>query len=140
MAQFTGRSSTWTIDVSGMEEVIKAVATYGVAVEDELNKSIHGIISEELKIEIKNNMPKSDRQKTHAKTQKSLTKEEFNLGVKVKPYPKYRYLVFPELAIGTSKKKEPQLFFANSLDKRTDFIYEEMNRAIQRGIDKVEEK
>ncbi len=142
MAQFIrelkGNTSYWTIDVSGMDEVIKAVARYGREVEKELNKELHGNIGKQMKREIKERMPVSDRKKPagkrHARGTRSLKQIEHNLYVRIKPYPAYRYLVFPDLAIGTSFKNKPQHFFKNSLQENGDKILERLNEAIARGI------
>lgn len=128
--------SVYSIDISGLNEVINAVAMYGRNVEIELNDALHGDIANLLHKEIKKRMPRSDRKKKHAKDMNSLGKDKENLMIRVRPYPKYRYLVFPELAIGTSFRNAPQYFFKRSLEDNKDIIINRLNDAIKKGIEK----
>ncbi|MED2584574.1 hypothetical protein P4201_30205, partial [Bacillus thuringiensis] len=60
-----------------------------------------------------------------------------NLTLTLKPKSKYRYLVFPDLGLGTSKKKAAKKFMERGVDKKVDYSIEELNKSLIEEINKT---
>lgn len=82
-------------------------------------------------------MPISDRDKQHAKLYKSLSADtRENLTLRIKPKAKFSYLVFPDLGVGTSKRRSPLNFMEHGVDKKAEQAAEELNKALIEEINK----
>ncbi|WP_180235261.1 hypothetical protein, partial [Bacillus cereus] len=77
----------------------------------------------------------TNRKKKHAKMFKSLsTNNKINLTIILKPKPKFQYLVFPDLGVGTSIKNAPQRFMERGVERETNQSIEECNKALLEEI------
>ncbi|MDO8159127.1 hypothetical protein FKQ51_17530 [Bacillus toyonensis] len=82
-------------------------------------------------------IPISDRDKPHAALYKSLSANaRENLTLTIKPKSQYAYLVFPDLGIGTSKRRSPLNFMDHGVDKKTEQAVEELNKSLIEEINK----
>ncbi|PHG70349.1 hypothetical protein [Bacillus toyonensis] len=82
-------------------------------------------------------IPISDRDKPHAALYKSLSSNtRENLTLTIKPKAQYAYLVFPDLGIGTSKKRSPLIFMEHGVDKKAEQAAEELNKSLIEEINK----
>ncbi|MFV1455182.1 hypothetical protein EXW59_11650 [Bacillus mycoides] len=97
-----------------------------VKVSPRLEKSIMGLI------------PASKKKKKHAKMFKALSvNNKENLAVIFKPKPKFKYLVFPDLGVGTSIKNAPQHFMEYGVEKEINQSIEDLNKALIEEINKT---
>ncbi len=121
-------------EVEALQEKFKKIPDH---VEDIINSYLHneGVIIAENSIQ--SLMPMSKRQKRakqHAKNAKSLRHKGLNLGFEIRPTSKFNYLVFPDRALGTSKKNKSQEFMEKGLDRGTDKILEQLHERIDKKI------
>jgi hypothetical protein len=118
-------------EVQKLQEKFKKIPS---EVEKTINEFLHGTGVETVKRDILSLMSVSDRKKVHAADKQSLKHINFNLGFEILPKPKFRYLVFPDRALGTSVNKKPDEFMERGLNKNTEKIITGMNEKIDKKI------
>ncbi|MFC0525777.1 hypothetical protein ACFFGV_19550 [Pontibacillus salicampi] len=125
-------SVRFEVDYSEVQRLQEKFAQLPGNVEKVLNDVLHSFGVEAVKENIKERIPVSDKQKRHAANYKSLKNEDFNLGFIIKPKPKYRYLVFPDQALGTSLGNSPEEFMSKGNDASIDLIMAQINEEVER--------
>ena len=141
-------ANKWEIEFKDIEELEKKLTQIPGESERTLNDVIHGKGVSITEVNVRAHIPISTwrgdwhngevRQKDHARNQSFPTvAEEINLGFIMRPRPKYRYLVFPDLGVGTSITNEPQDFMAGGLAISAPKITEEMTAAVDDAIKRI---
>lgn len=127
-----------SVDYVQMERLEQNIQKLPNRAEKILNDVLQVKVSPLLERSILGLMPISNRKKKHAKMFKSLsTNNKENLTVTLKPKPKFQYLVFPDLGIGTSSKNAPQLFMERGVKRETNQSIEECNKALLEEINRT---
>lgn len=129
--------ANYDVDFSTFETLQNNIKKLPDVAETVINKELGSKIAPIFEKSILGLVPISDRDKPHAKLYKSLnasTKE--NLTLTIKPKTKYAYLVFPDLGIGTSKRRSPLNFMKHGVDKKAEQAAEELNKALIEEINK----
>lgn len=132
------------LDVSGFDDLTKAMKAFEGDAEKTINDVLHNEASPIIQKAIRNLIPVSGREwkgkLPPAKTGKSLTDEKGNLFVTVKTTKNYQYLYFPDLGTTTrrhiGKNGKPQEFFKRGGESVQGEIVE---RCIGRLTKKLEE-
>ncbi|MEN3132927.1 hypothetical protein [Bacillus albus] len=128
----------FSVDYVQMERLEQNIQKLPNRAEKILNDVLQVKVSPLLERSILGLMPISNRKKKHAKAFKSLsTNNKENLTVTLKPKPKFQYLVFPDLGIGTSIKNAPQLFMERGVKRETNKSIEECNKALLEEINRT---
>jgi len=122
------------IDYKEVEQLKEKFAQIPDKVEDKVNEVLHNYGVEAVKDRIVDRLPVSNVDKKHAKNSKPLRHKTFNLGFEVVPKKPYRYLVFPDQALGTSVGNRPDEFMQEGLNTSTDPILQEINEQIEKLI------
>ena len=131
----------WKIDFSGLDSLQAKLQQLPGEGEDILNKVLHGEGVELTKSRIRERIPVSTwkgraRGKKHARNVDSLRSEEFNLGFIIRPKPAFKYLVFPDLAVGQSKRNRPEEFMTKGLDATVQDLKRRMDEELMKVINK----
>ncbi|HDX9587591.1 TPA: hypothetical protein ROX98_000506 [Bacillus pseudomycoides] len=130
--------ANFSIDYSQFEELERNVQQLPNRAEKILNDTLKVKVSPILQDSIIGGMPVSKRKKKHAKFFKSLTSDnKENLTITIKPKPRFKYLVFPDLGIGTSKKRAQQKFMEHGVDREVNKSVEELNLALLSEINRT---
>lgn len=133
----------WEIDFGNVDELIEKFKRVEGGAEGIINNVIHndGI---QMAIEhIQPDIPVSHwknkvRNKKHARNvQNPQSSKKNNLAFTIRPKPKYNYLKYPDLGIGTSKKNQPQHFMRKGLEKASPKIIEKLNDRIDQHINQT---
>lgn len=124
----------------GQEELIQAMEKVPKRSEELINKALHSSGGKEVSMAIVGFMPRSDRNKKHAKDSNPLKQEDINLGFRIfakggaaKNKGSFGYLVFPNEGRG---RKNPiaQEFFQEGLESRLDKLTQIVLEALEEGI------
>ncbi|MGE6615102.1 hypothetical protein [Bacillus mycoides] len=128
----------FSVDYGQMERLEQNIQKLPNRAEKILNDVLQVKVSSLLERSILGIMPASNRKKKHAKMFKSLsTNNKENLTVTLKPKPKFRYLVFPDLGVGTSIKNAPRRFMERGVERGTNKSIEECNKALIEEINRT---
>ncbi|MEW4235994.1 hypothetical protein Q0N71_14565 [Bacillus thuringiensis] len=128
----------FNVDYAQMEWLEQNIKKLPNRAEKILNDVLKVKVSPLLERSILGLMPVSSRKKKHAKMFKSLSANNTeNLTVTLKPKPKFQYLVFPDLGLGTSIKNAPQRFMERGVERETNKSIEECNKALLEEINKT---
>lgn len=137
-------ANKWEIEFTDVEELEKKLTQIPGETEKTLNDIIHGRGVSITERDVRAYIPVSTwedggiRQKDHARNQSFPTvAQELNLGFIMRPRPKFKYLVFPDLGVGTSKENEPQEFMAQGLEAASPKIMDEMTAAVDDAIKRI---
>ncbi|EOO36944.1 MULTISPECIES: hypothetical protein [Bacillus cereus group] len=131
-------SANFSIDTSQFESLQRNIERLPNVAETIINEDLKSKIAPVMKKSVLGLIPISNRKKAHAKLYQSIkddTKE--NLTLTLKPKPKYRYLVFPDLGLGTSKKKAAQKFMERGVERKVNDSIEELNKSLIEQINKT---
>lgn len=126
----------WELEFDEVEKLEAKIKQIPQLSEKTINDVVHNQGAGLLETSIRAYIPVSQldgvvRPKKHARDVKFPTKpDKLNLGVIVRPKPKYEYLKYPDLAIGTSKNNKPREFMATGLEKAAPKIVEDINIAL----------
>ncbi len=129
----------WRIDFSGLDTLQAKLQKIPGQGEEALNRVLHGEGVERTKESIKNLIPVSDwkgrsRGKKHARDAHSLRSQNINLGFIIRPKPAFNYLVFPDLGIGQSKRKNPEEFMDKGLERNVQRLIQDMEEELMKVI------
>jgi len=128
----------FSIDYKQMERLEQNIQKLPNKAEKVLNETLKVKVAPILEPSIIGLMPVSDRKKKHAKMFKSLSKDtKENLTLTLKPKPKFRYLVFPDLGVGTSIKNAPKRFMERGVEQKTNLSIKELNKALIEEINQT---
>ena len=132
--------SVFRLDVSEFERLQEAMQQYQGNVEEAINDVLHNQGGQLIHDEIKRLMPRSDRQKRHAKDSNSLLIQGGNLSVTVSTKKAFGYLYFsddgPNTRRHVGKNGVPQEFFKRGGESQKEEI---LNRCIGRLVGAFEE-
>lgn len=116
----------YTLDTKGQDDLIKAMEATPRKVEATANKVLHTTGGKEVSMAIIGFMPRSNRNKKHAKDGDALNQEDLNLGFRIyarggaaRNKGSYGYLVFPNEGRGRSNPVARK-FFEEGLESRED--------------------
>ncbi|AVP48409.1 hypothetical protein [Bacillus cereus] len=130
--------ANFSIDASKFESLQRNIERLPNVAEKIINEDLKSRIAPVMKKSVLGLMPISNRKKAHAKLYQSINDDnKENLTLTLKPKSKYRYLVFPDLGLGTSKKKAAQKFMKHGVDKKVDYSIEELNKSLIEQINKT---
>ncbi|MDF2605901.1 MAG: hypothetical protein K0S34_91 [Bacillales bacterium] len=77
------------------------------------------------------------RKKKHAKENHPQAPQKENLGFTIRPKPRFNYLKYPDLAIGTSQHNVPQYFMKKGLQDVAPKIIDKLMDGLQEEIYKT---
>ncbi|MCV9886240.1 hypothetical protein [Metabacillus halosaccharovorans] len=127
-------SVRFELDYKDFEKLQEKFKKIPDEVEKTINSFLHKQGVEIMTNDVLANMPISNRNKRHARQSKPLTSVNFNLGFELKPKPRFRYLVFPDKALGTSINSTAKEFMEKGLNKSTQKIINGLNEQIDQKI------
>ncbi len=127
-------SVRFEIDYKEVEQLKEKFAKIPDKVEDAVNDVLHSYGIKTVKNHITDRIDVSKANKKHAKYSKPLKHRTFNLGFEIIPKKPYRYLVFPDQALGTSVGNKPDEFMDKGLTAGTDPTLQEINERIEKLI------
>lgn len=128
--------SVFRFDWEQFEVLAQAMEQYEGNVEEVINDVLHNEAGQLIHDEIKRLMPRSDRQKRHAKDSNSLLIQGGNLSVTVSTKKAFQYLYFPDDGTNTRRHVGNQQFFLNGGENMKEEI---LNRCIGRLTNAFEE-
>ena len=125
------------------EQLERKIASLGDEAENTVNSIVHDFGFETMNKDIIDVLPKSERNKRHAKTSKPFKIEKENLGFTIKTKGgaankkgSFGYLVFPDEGRG-SKNKIAQDFSGKGSEKAKPKIIEELEKSIIKKLQEV---
>jgi HK97 gp10 family phage protein len=124
-------------DIKTLEEKVKRIPSRA---EEAINNVLHIDGIQIVVDEIQPNIPVSKwksriRKKKHARDMKNVQQnKKENLSFTIRPKPKFNYLKYPDLAIGTSQHNEPQMFMNKGLKLAAPKIIKELNETLEKII------
>lgn len=130
----------YDINSKGQDDLIKAMQKIPDKTEGLINKTLHTSGGKEVSMAIIGFMPRSDKNKKHAKDSNSLKQDDINLGFRI--YARggaasnkgsYGYLVFPNDGRGY-KNPVAQGFFEKGLDSKMEKLTQIVLEALEEGI------
>ncbi|MED2647905.1 hypothetical protein P4213_29790, partial [Bacillus thuringiensis] len=114
--------ANFSVDASKFESLQRNIERLPNVAEKIINEDLKSRIAPVMKKSVLGLMPISNRKKAHSKLYQSINDDnKENLTLTLKPKSKYRYLVFPDLGLGTSKKKAAKKFMERGVDKKVDY-------------------
>ncbi|EUJ56628.1 hypothetical protein [Listeria fleischmannii] len=121
------------LDFSEFEALKERLTQIPSKSEEALNRVIHTEGVKIIEDKITNRLPVSKVRKKHAKGSKPFKATPSNLAIEIKPKPKFRYLVFPNLGLG-NKNKTAYEFMEQGLQDATKPILEKLNKEVDNII------
>lgn len=128
--------ANFSVDASKFESLQRNIERLPNVAEKIINEDLKSRIAPVMKKSVLGLMPISNRKKAHAKLYQSIN-DDNKENLTLKPKSKYRYLVFPDLGLGTSKKKAAKKFMERGVDKKVDYSIEELNKSLIEEINKT---
>jgi len=126
----------YTVDYAAIGAIAARFGAVPREVENIINSYMHGYAPEKIGAATMPFVPKSNRNKKHARDYQAFGRQEnFNLGVRVITSKEFNYLVFPDRALGTSVLNEPQDFTGRGLESVRGDMIAEMNQYIANLLD-----
>lgn len=132
----------WQVDISNVERLVEKLKQIEDGSEKIINSVIHNegikMATDGIKPEIPTSKWKHKvRKKKHAKNFQSLTSKKSNLAFTIRPQKRFEYLKYPDLGIGTSKKKQPQHFMKKGIQKATPKIINKLSDRLDQHINQT---
>lgn len=133
-------SNQWNVDFSDFNNLVEKLKRVEGGSEKIINKVVHNDGIKNTTEEIQKNIPVSTwenqvRSKKHVKNVKNpQTSKKVNLGFTLKPKPKYDYLKYPDLGIGTSKNNDAQRFMKKGLDNSTPKTLRKLDQEVDQYL------
>lgn len=127
-------SVKFEIKKEDIEKLDLLFAKVGEQTESITNTFLHETASKKMINSIINLIPVSNRNKNHAKESSPLESQGINMGIVIRTKSKFNYLGFPDMATGTSRKKEAHKFMEKGLDKEYDGILKELMNELNQII------
>lgn len=134
--------SNFTLKDSDIERIKKAILSCPNSVESIINDYLHNTGGNNLANRITRYIPKSEKGKRHAKTNKWFLQENYNLAVAIsnslkgKRGDSFYYLYYVITGTGTNKKKGIRDFMGQGLNKEYNPLVEGLLNKISEQIDK----
>lgn len=125
-------SIKFEIKKEDVEKLNVMLAKAGDNAERETNDFLHNTASKKIIASIIELVPISDRKKTHAKESSPFESHNINMGIIIRSKQKFNYLIFPDLATGTSFKNDAKEFMKNGLENE----YQSILKGIMDGLNK----
>ena len=130
----------FTLKDDDIEKVKQAIATCGEYSERAINDYLHNTAGTMIADSITNFIPRSNRDKVHAKDIKWWVQFNYNLAVAIENQTIGRkstyYLFYPATGSGTSRKKGANPFMERGMEKVHDEIVNGIVNALINKIDK----
>lgn len=137
MASKNWRQTAWVMDTSGMDELftkLEQIPNRSEAIINSRLRAFGGPLAAKTIVPL---IPISERKKIHARFSNPLTVKYDNLQFMVRPRPKFNYIKYPDLAIGTSAGKDPVNFMRRGLLSAKSRIVADLTDAIDQEINKT---
>lgn len=133
-------TNQWQLDFNDVDKLVSNIGKLSKRSETVINNTLDkkGIpLAEE---SIQPTIPVSMRKgrvinKKHARNYKALSSERGNLEFVTRPKPRFNYLKYPDLAIGTSQYNTPKQFMKRGMDKAAPKIMDELSKDMIKDID-----
>lgn len=124
-------SATFKIDYEQMLKLEDKMAQYSGNVEEAVNRVIHDRGAKLIVMNIIGFMPRSKKNKPHAKDNpRSVFVENFNLGATFSEGGNFAYLIFPEAGLGKRNPVE-QAFFLEGVEASHEVIMDWIMEAME---------
>lgn len=123
------------IDTSKSADLENALKNSNKNMEGKINEFLHGKGSKAFIQSIIGFMPRSNRNKTHARDSNSLKSVNINLGVEIISKKNFNYLVFPDDGVGKNNKVA-QNFSSRGVDKESTNI---LNKVLEIVVNELEQ-
>jgi hypothetical protein len=127
----------WVMELSGVDELFQKLEQIPSLSESVINDRLHTFAAPLAMQTIQNRIPTSKKNKAHARMSNALTVKHDNLQFTIRPRPKFNYIKYPDLGIGTSKRKEPKHFMNSGLTAVRGRISADLNIAVDNEINKL---
>lgn len=127
---------------SDIERIQKAIIQCGDSAEEKINDYLKNVGGEKIATGISKFIPRSNRNKTHAKTSKWWKQLNYNLAVVVennnagKRNTSFYYLYYPATGTGTSKKKGKNDFMGRGLNSEYQTLVNGLINELDENIEK----
>ncbi len=136
------RANSWNVDFVPLDHLIDNLSKLPKRSEDILNRTIKNRSGQNTIKSIVKDVPISDvkrriTQRKHAKSSNPLKVDYINLGFRIRPKPRFDYLKYPDLGIGTSIKNDPKEFMRKGMEAEIPAITEDLNNELLKEIDKT---
>lgn len=130
------RSSEWTVEFPDVDKLLDMIKQIPNRSEKVINESLRATGGPWSNQNIQQRIPISEKRKMHAHNYKLRVNYE-NLGFTVRPAPRFNYIKYPDLAIGTSVNNPPKRFMRKGLEAAMPRISQEINKAVGNEINKT---
>ncbi|GIN86976.1 hypothetical protein J6TS2_33620 [Heyndrickxia sporothermodurans] len=128
-------AANWTINFKDVDRLAQNISKIPNRSEEIINRTLRGKSAPKAMESIQVGIPISPKQKRHAHSSKALNVQHGNLEFTIRPKRSFDYIKYPDLGIGTSKKKAPKLFMEKGLDKTSPTIVNDLNNAVIKEIE-----
>lgn len=130
----------FTLKSEDVDKLKQAIEECGVSSEEAINDYLHNKAGDLIAKSITNFMPRSNRNKVHAKDSKWWEQSNYNLAVaisnKISGKNSFYYLYFPATGTGTSRMNGPNDFMQKGLNAQYDNIVNQLINNLVKNIDK----
>lgn len=135
-------ANEWSVSIEGVDRLLVNVAKIPDRSERIINDRLKIFAAPLAMQNIQGKIPVSKwnervLNKTHARYSKALTVKHDNLAFTIRPRPKFSYIKYPDLAIGTSRGNEPKRFIRRGLETSVPQISDDLDRAVKNEINKT---
>lgn len=131
------RSSAWVMDTSGMDDLFAKIEQIPNRSEGIINSRLRAFAGPLAVETIVPLIPVSKRKKMHARFSNPLQVKYNNLQFTVRPRPKFNYIKYPDLAIGTSIGKDPVNFMRRGIALAKSRMVADLTAAVDQEINKT---
>lgn len=128
--------TTFTLKDNDVERITKAIQNCGEYSEQTINNYLHNVAGEKIARSITDFLPRSNRNKVHAKDSKWYKINNYNLSVSIENASKFYYLYYVATGTGTSKLNEPKTFMEDGLNKERNNIVNGIVNELIKNINK----
>lgn len=134
--------TNFQLNYSDIERIEKAIMRCGEGAEERINDYLKSVGGEKIAKSITNFIPRSNRNKTHAKNSKWWKQLNYNLAVVVensttgKKDKSFYYLYYPATGTGTSKRKGSNDFMGKGLNKEYKTLVDDLIDVLDKSIEK----
>lgn len=128
--------ATFTLKDDDVKRIKEAIKDCGEYSEKVINDYLHNVGGENIAKSITNFLPRSNRNKVHAKDKKWWEQSNYNLSVSIANHNKFYYLYYVATGTGTSKLNEPNTFMQDGLDKESNNVVNGIVNELIKNINK----
>ncbi|MFE7204631.1 hypothetical protein [Heyndrickxia sporothermodurans] len=128
-------AAKWSMDFPDVDRLVESISKIPNRSETVINKTLRAKGAPKAMDSIQPIIPLSRKKKKHARDSKALVVKHGNLEFTIRPKRAFEYIKYPDLGIGTSKKKQPKEFMKKGLDKAASRIVDDLADAVIKEID-----